>query len=86
MQFISGAVFDKRSNMQRQNTSSEIIEAEVDELFEGKTYFFIGAYQQCLNEINKLRVRTLYQFHFMFEMLFLNRNWADNCFCSYRFD
>lgn len=44
--------------MQRQNTSSEIIETEVDELFEVKTYFYIGAYQQCLNEINKLRVST----------------------------
>lgn len=29
---------------------------EVDELFEAKTYFYIGAYQQSLNEINKLRV------------------------------
>lgn len=56
--------------MQRQNTSSEIIETEVDELFEVKTYFFIGAYQQCLNEINKLRVRTLYPFHFLTKSLF----------------
>lgn len=30
--------------------------SEVDELFEVKTYYYIGAYQQCLNEINKLRV------------------------------
>lgn len=27
---------------------------EIDELFEVKTYYYIGAYQQCLNEINKL--------------------------------
>lgn len=26
----------------------------IDELFEVKTYYYIGAYQQCLNEINKL--------------------------------
>lgn len=35
--------------------------AEVDELFEVKTYYYIGAYQQCLNEINKLsRVNFLF--------------------------
>lgn len=28
--------------------------ADVDELFEVKTFYYIGAYQQCLNEINKL--------------------------------
>lgn len=26
----------------------------IDELFEVKTFYYIGAYQQCLNEINKL--------------------------------
>lgn len=44
---------EKISKMQRQNDSNG---QNVDESFEVKTYFYIGAYQQCLNEINKLRV------------------------------
>lgn len=43
--------------MARQNSSNGgQSNSEVDELFEVKTYFYIAAYQQCLNEINKLRV------------------------------
>lgn len=61
--------------MQRQNNSSGINNSnapssvnsnsggDVDELFEVKTYFYIGAYQQCLNEINKLRVSDLILVH-----------------------
>lgn len=47
--------------MSRQNHSNGAQNnSEVDELFEVKTYFYIGAYQQCLNEINKLRVSKLH--------------------------
>lgn len=46
--------------MARQNSSNGgQNNSEVDELFEVKTYFYIAAYQQCLNEINKLRVSKL---------------------------
>lgn len=63
--------------MQRQNNASGLNasaqptsggnnnNAEVDELFEVKTYFYIGAYQQCLNEINKLRANDLKKDCFM---------------------
>lgn len=44
--------------MQRQNNALNAgsNNAEADDLFEVKTHFYIGAYQQCLNEINKIRV------------------------------
>lgn len=42
--------------MARDNDNGSSENNQVDELFEVKTYFYIGAYQQCLNEINKLRV------------------------------
>lgn len=61
--------------MQRQNnlssisnsnqTSSSNTNADVDDLFEVKTYFYIGAYQQCLNEINKIRTASLRKDCFM---------------------
>lgn len=43
-------------NSVNQSASSTNNNADVDDLFEVKTYFYIGAYQQCLNEINKIRV------------------------------
>lgn len=49
-------------NNVNQSSSSSTNNSDVDDLFEVKTYFYIGAYQQCLNEINKIRVMAKYQF------------------------
>lgn len=72
--------------MSRQNNSNGgQNNSEVDELFEVKTYFYIGAYQQCLNEINKLRVSEGKMMIIVVRYLFFFCKKAKIFFCSEKF-